>query len=80
MTAMFSLGQVWQRLQMAYGLRRQGDFTVKGHQAIHDTMSPRGFLELCLQENARRLGRYDARLLRPRLVPLVATTLSRVLW
>jgi hypothetical protein len=71
--------QVWQRLQMAYGFRRQGDFTVKGHQALQATMSPRDFLHLCLQENTRRLGQYDARLLRPRLVPLVATTLARVL-
>jgi len=71
--------QVWHRLQAARGLQRQGDFTLKGHQSLPTPLSPRRFLELCLQENERRLGRYDARLLRPRLVPSLATALCWVL-
>ncbi|HEY7491003.1 MAG TPA: ferritin-like domain-containing protein [Candidatus Tectomicrobia bacterium] len=71
--------QVWHRLQTARGLRQGGDFTIKGHQSLQATMSPRRFLELCLQENTRRLARYDARLLRPRLVPALARALRRVL-
>lgn len=71
--------QVWHRLQMARGMRGSGDFTLKGHQALHTTISPRRFLELCLREHARRLGPYDARLLRPRLVPGIAQGLCRIL-
>ena len=71
--------QMWYRLRMARGLRPQGDFTLKGHQALPHAMSPRQFLELCLHENDRRLAIYDARLLRPRLVPALAKALCRVL-
>ena len=71
--------QVWQRLQMARGLKQGQDFTVTGHQALHTAITPRTFLELCVQENDRRLSGYDARLLRPRLVPAIARTLCRVL-
>jgi hypothetical protein len=71
--------QVWQRLQMARGMQHGQDFTVTGHRALHTAMTPRAFLALCLQENDRRLGGYDARLLRPRLVPTIARALYRVL-
>jgi hypothetical protein len=72
--------QIWHRLQMARGARRQGEFTLKGHQTLPDTLSPRHFLALCLGENERRLRDYDARLLRPRLAPLIAKGLLRILW
>jgi len=52
----------------------------EGQQALSKTLSPRYFLALCLSENERRLSDYDARLLRPRLTPLIAKILSRVLW
>jgi hypothetical protein len=71
--------QMWYRLRMARGLQPAGDFTLKGHRTLPTSMSPRQFLELCLHENVRRLGRYDARLLRPRLVPSLAKALCRVL-
>ncbi len=71
--------QVWHRIQMARGIRDEGDFTLKGHQSLSSAFSPRSFLELCLSENERRLEGYDAHLLRPRLVPLIVKTLSRVL-
>ena len=71
--------QVWRRVQTAIGARGDKDFTMKGHQAINMDITLRGFLELCLAENARRLDRYDARLLRPRLVPGMVKTLCRVL-
>ena len=32
-------------------------------------ISPRGFVELCLAENERRMAHYDARLVRPRIMP-----------
>jgi hypothetical protein len=71
--------QAWQRLQMARGARNQGEFTLKGHQALSEPLSPRRFLALCLSENERRLSTYDALLLRPRLAPLMAKILLRVL-
>lgn len=71
--------QVWYRVQSALGARAQGDFTLKGHQTITMDISPRGFLQRCLAENAQRLDQYDPRLLRPRLVPGIAKAMSRVL-
>lgn len=70
--------QAWSRVQTARGVET-GDFTLKGHEAINVDISPRVFLQLCLHENERRMSLYDARLLRPRLVPLLAKTLCRVL-
>ncbi len=63
--------QAWRRIETARGLET-GDFTMKGHRAVDVSISPRAFLDLCLRENDRRLGRYDARLLRPALVPAIA--------
>jgi hypothetical protein len=71
--------QVWHRLHSALGARGSKDFTMKGHQAITMEITPRGFLELCLAENTRRLDHYDARLLRPRLMPTLARALCHVL-
>jgi hypothetical protein len=70
--------QAWSRLQTARGVGN-GDFTLKGHEALDIDISPRDFLALCLKENECRLGRYDPRLLRPRLVPTLAKALCRLL-
>jgi len=70
--------QAWSRVQTARGVN-DGDFTLKGHEAINTDISPREFLTLCLRENERRLSFYDPRLLRPRLVPTIAKTVCRVL-
>ncbi|MBW4446858.1 MAG: hypothetical protein KME38_08265 [Spirirestis rafaelensis WJT71-NPBG6] len=32
------------------------------------------FLSACLEENARRMSRFDDRLLQPQLIPALATT------
>jgi hypothetical protein len=77
--AMGRVLQVWQRVQTALGARGGKDFTMKGHQAIRMDVTPRGFLELCLAENAQRMERYDPRLLRPRLMPGIAQALCKVL-
>jgi hypothetical protein len=71
--------QAHKRLRTALGARSNKDFTMKGHQAIAADITPRRFLELCLAENAQRLDRYDARLIRPRLVPTIAKALCRIL-
>jgi hypothetical protein len=71
--------QAHKRLKIALGVRTNKDFTMKAHQQITKEITPRRFLELCLAENARRLDRYDARLIRPCLVPTIAKTLCRLL-
>jgi hypothetical protein len=56
----------------------QVGFTMKSHSIFGD-FSLRAFLETCLDENSKRLARYDARLLRPMLVPSVVKTVVKVL-
>lgn len=56
------------------------NFTLTGSKAISDIeISPAGLIDLCLAENERRMSRYDARLLRPRLVPRLAGFVRRFL-
>jgi hypothetical protein len=74
--ALYSQG--WRRVKTARGLRT-GDFTMRGHESIDGSISPRSFLDLCLRENAARLGRYDTRLLRPVLVPAIARVVRTLL-
>jgi hypothetical protein len=71
--------QAYKRLKIALGARTNKNFTMKAHQKITTGITPRRFLELCLTENARRLDRYDSRLVRPRLVPTLAKALCRIL-
>jgi hypothetical protein len=56
----------------------QDGFALKSHSAFGD-VTLRSFLELCIAENERRLAPYDARLLRPMIVPPVIKALVRVL-
>ncbi|HZT50948.1 MAG TPA: ferritin-like domain-containing protein [Stellaceae bacterium] len=55
------------------------NFTRKGGESLGLQLDARAFFALCLAENDRRLGRYDARLLRPRLMPWVARLAIRLL-
>ena len=56
----------------------QDGFTLGSHSSFSD-LSLRSFLILCLAENERRFARYDARLLRPVLVPGAVKTLLKFL-
>ena len=53
-------------------------FTLTAHQEIGTDVTLHRLLELCFTENDRRLGEYDARLHRPRLVPGIARVLFRL--
>lgn len=55
------------------------NFTLSAHQSVAESVTLRGLLETCLSENERRLGAYDARLIRPRLVPAIARVVYRLL-
>ncbi|MHA1537318.1 MAG: ferritin-like domain-containing protein [Alphaproteobacteria bacterium] len=59
------------RLSLARGSggANNAQMTREGHKAMGIKLTPRGFLEVCLAENARRLGAYDRRLLRPLVIP-----------
>jgi hypothetical protein len=58
--------------------KSQEGFSMKGHSAF-ESLSARGFFELCLAENDRRLSLYDPRLVRPALVPSTVRSVIRVL-
>jgi len=60
------IGHAIKATQIGNGGSQEG-FTMN-HDAFGE-LSARSFLELCLQENERRLAPYDPRLLRPTLVP-----------
>lgn len=72
--------QVSSRLRTAFdfGATEQDNFTMKSHGSIGD-FSIRAFLDVCVRENERRLGLYDAALLRPRFVPRLAQMALRLL-
>ncbi len=55
------------------------NFTLSAHQDLGVDVTLHKLLGLCLRENDARLAAYDARLLRPRLVPALAGFMYRVL-
>jgi hypothetical protein len=55
------------------------NFTLTAHQDIGAPVTLHGLLGICLRENDRRMGHYDARLARPRLVQCIARVLYRLL-
>jgi hypothetical protein len=72
---------VWERIGIARGVGNAGDapsstpaqdnnFTLTGSKAVGAIdLSVAGLIDICLEENDRRLSGYDPRLLRPNLVP-----------
>jgi hypothetical protein len=77
------LRQVASRIKTARSMGGPPDssdnFTLSAHQEVGESVTLHSLLELCLRENDRRMGLYDARLLRPRLVPVLARFAHRVL-
>ena len=66
--------QILSRIRTAISIgssESQDNFAMKSHASLGE-ISPRSFIELCLNENERRLAPYDPRLLRPRLAPTLA--------
>jgi hypothetical protein len=58
---------------------RADNFTLSGSQQFGGAVTLHRLLQLCLQENERRLGGYDAKLLRPTLVPGLGRFFYRLL-
>lgn len=68
---------VWQRLAIARGIDTKGmahdsNFLPASSGVIGEAMNAPDLFALCLAENDRRMSGYDARLLRPKLVPTLA--------
>ena len=57
-----------ERIETARGTGKQG-FTASGHQSMGIDVNPADVLTICLEENDRRMAGYDARLVRPRIMP-----------
>ncbi len=68
---------VWERIGIARGLDAEGDmqdanFAMQGSGSVGVELSPGELIDLCLEENERRMAGYDHRLLRPTIVPRLA--------
>ncbi|WP_243048674.1 ferritin-like domain-containing protein [Dyella sp. RRB7] len=73
---------IWERIGIAKGLDSQGEmqdanFTLTGHQQIGLDLKLGELLDLCLTQDRYRMDGYDARLLRPTLVPRMARLVRR---
>ncbi len=71
---------IWERIGLARNLggeKQDNNFTVTGARSVSADIDVGGLIDLCLTENERRMSRYDARLLRPRLVPALARIARR---
>jgi hypothetical protein len=63
---------IWESLSLARDVNRDtqdNNFTLTGANQVGVDVRPPELLDICLAANSRRLIVYDARLLRPRLVP-----------
>ncbi len=71
---------IWERIGIARDVGsgvQDNNFTVTGAKAIGDDIDVAELIGICLSENARRMGGYDRRLLRPIAVPALAKLVRR---
>jgi hypothetical protein len=71
---------IWERIGIARNVGsgvQDNNFTVTGAKAVGDDINVAQLIDLCLAENARRMGLYDRRLLRPFAVPALAAFVRR---
>ena len=75
---------IWERIDMAKGMgdnsvAQDSNFTLNGSKELGVEISFPDLARICLAENDRRLGVYDARLIRPRFVPAMLRLALRFL-
>ncbi len=65
----------WSRLT---DLKKMGgkSFTLQATKLEKSSLNPKGFINLCLQENKRRLKEFDPRLYRPKLIPRIMSQIQ----
>jgi hypothetical protein len=76
---------VWERIGLARGvgasqaeLPQDNNFTLTGGKAVADVdLSIAALIDICLEENDRRLAGYDPRLLRPKVMPCLVRLIRR---
>jgi hypothetical protein len=71
---------IWERIGIARNVGggvQDNNFTVTGAKSVGDDINVAQLIDLCLAENARRMGLYDRRLLRPFAVPALAAFVRR---
>ena len=59
----------WSRLMDLKKMGGNSSFTIKATDIEKSSMSPKEFINLCYQENKKRLEEFDPRLYRPKLIP-----------
>jgi hypothetical protein len=73
---------IWERIGLARDVGngvQDNNFTVTGAHQVGADIHVGELIEICLAENTRRMSRYDARLLRPFIVPALARLARRFL-
>ena len=76
---------VWERIGLARNVGssqterpQDNNFTLTGSKAVADIdLSIAGLIDICLEENERRLAGYDPRLLRPKVMPCLVRLMRR---
>jgi hypothetical protein len=67
---------IWERIGIARSVdgleSADANFTINGSKALSDEMDPAVLIDICLQEDKRRMAGYDARLKRPTTMPKLA--------
>jgi hypothetical protein len=69
----------WERLKTARDVGGGNNFTMTGHESFGIDLDLAGLMALCLGENERRLAGYDARLLRPAVMPRLVRLALRLM-
>ncbi len=72
---------IWERIGIARGVggAQDNNFTVTGSRSIGVELDAAALMDTCLAENDRRLAGYDARLLRPTVMPRIVRLVRRFL-
>jgi hypothetical protein len=72
---------IWERIGIAKSVdgleNADANFTMTGSQALADDMDPAILIDICLEEDKKRMAGYDSRLIRPTTMPKLARLARR---
>jgi hypothetical protein len=72
---------IWERIGIARdvegGNANDANFAINGSKALADEMDPATLIDICLEEDQKRMSGYDSRLLRPTTMPKLARLARR---